>query len=272
VERLSIQRGSSKAVVDTLGAYVAEVSLDSEPVVKPSADGSQTHGGIAVLIPYAGRVRRGEYHFEGKSFKLTVGRDGHAIHGIAKDARWELRKKGPDFVRLTTRLHAEGYPGVVRATVAYSVTGTSFSTACEVRNVGGTDAPMVIGFHPYFLGKDWRISTEDMVQRYILRDRYFPTGKVVPYSFEGVGPDQRLDDCFRVDGSVSVRAGAHRVVISRNRMPYLVVYDGRYSEGESVAVEPYTGLPDAYNNGIGLNVLGPGESLSCGYRFRIEGT
>jgi aldose 1-epimerase len=266
---LSIAKGSSTAAVAALGAHVERVSLEGEPVVKPSTDGIQTHGGIAVLIPYAGRIRRGEYRFEGRAYALPVGKDGHAIHGFAKGARWKVLERRADSVRLTSRLKSAGYPGVVEATIRYSIARRGFSTDCSVRNVGMTDCPLVVGFHPYFLGKGWRISTARTAQRYRLRDGYFPTGETEPYPFEGVGSRSKLDDCFRVAGEVRLATGGRRLVIARRRMPFLVVYDGRYAEGRSVAIEPYTGLPDAYNNGIGLGVIKPGQSFSCGYSFGL---
>lgn len=269
MQSISITRGSSKAVVDTMGAHVVDVSLEGEPVVKPSSDGSQTHGGIAVLLPYAGRIRRGEYRFEGKNFRLPVGKDGHAIHGFAKDVRWKLLKSGSDFVVLTSRLKGQGYPGIVEATVAYSIARGSFSTDCHVKNVGWRECPVVAGFHPYFLGDDWRISTRGTAHKYLLQDRYFPTGERAPFSFDGVGPHSKLDDCFRIGGAVRLLLGRRKLVIRRKRMPYLVVYDGEYAEEKSVAIEPYTGLPNAYNNGIGLGIIKPGQDFSCGYSFRI---
>jgi aldose 1-epimerase len=269
VHDISISKASSRATVDLMGAYVINVSLDGEPVVKPSGDGFHTHGGIAVLMPYAGRIKRGEYQFEGESFKLPVGKGGHAIHGFAKDARWKVLKRRGDLVELRSRLRGQGYPGILEATIAYSVGQRSFSTECLVRNMSNRDCPLVVGFHPYFLGDDWRISTSGNVQRYRLQDGYFPTGEREPFSFDGVGPHSNLDDSFRVGGTVRFHSSERELVIGRSRMPYLIVYDGKYAQGKSVAIEPYTGLPDAYNNGIGLRVLKPGQSFSCGYRFGI---
>jgi aldose 1-epimerase len=37
-----------------------------------------------------------------------------------------------------------------------------------------------------------------------------------------------------------------------------------------VAVEPCSGLPDAYNNGIGLVRLKPGRTFTCGYEVRLS--
>src|ERR1700733_7858905 len=106
----SIRCGSSEAKISPDGGYVARLSLDGEEVIKPSNDGSQTHGGIAVLIPYAGRIRSGRYTFEGRSYRLPVKADGHAIHGFAKDARWKLTTEKTGSVTLGSRLRSAEYP------------------------------------------------------------------------------------------------------------------------------------------------------------------
>lgn len=262
---VSISCGLSTAAVDTQGAHVAGVSLNGEQVIKPSGDGAQTHGGAAVLMPYAGRVNLGKYDFEGRHFQLPVGREGHAIHGFAKDIGWDVSEEDEHSVALEARLSGEGYPSELQARIVYSVRDRGFSTECSVTNKGAHDCPLVVGFHPYLLAKNWKISTTGSAYRYLLRDTYFPTGERMPYSFGDAGPVTPLDDCFQVGGVVRLWTGSRTLEIRRRAMPYLVVYDGKYAEGRSVAIEPYSGLPDAYNSGIGLRVLKPGQRFGCGY-------
>jgi aldose 1-epimerase len=271
---VSIRYGTNEAEVDLEGAHVASLSLGGREVVKPSSDGAQTHGGIAVLMPYAGRIRDGRYTFEGKVFEFPVESDGHSIHGFAKDARWEVIGEKPGSVTLRTRLKSDGYPGILDARMTYTVRPGSFSTDCAVTNVGKRNCPFVAGFHPYFLARTWRIVTTGRVYRYALGDTYFPTGERARFSFSGVSPEASLDDEFRVGGAVTFQDEEEKgrsLVMTRRRMPYLVVYNGEYADGRSVAVEPYTGLDDAFNNGIGLTVVKPGGSFSCGYKVRLAG-
>lgn len=253
-----------------MGAHVAELSMNGVSVVKPTKDANQTHGGIAVLMPYAGRVKRGEYVFGGKTFRLPTGKDGNAIHGFAKDARWKVAQRTRDSVVLACVLRGRGYPGTLQARLRYAIRGNSFSTACSVTNIGERPCPLVVGFHPYFMAEYWRVTEPAAAQRYELQGRYFPTGKTDRYSMSRAGPQVGLDDCFRVSGTVELLTGRYRLKLVRHRMPYLVIYNGRYAEGKSVAIEPYTGLPDAYNNGIGARSLSPGQSFECGYRVTAE--
>ena len=270
MSRITISKGSSEAVIGNLGAYVKTLNLDGIRIVKPETDGNQTHGGIAVLMPYTDKIEHGRYTFEGRRFQLQVEDEGHAIHGFAKDVVWTAARKGKRFVTLTSVLEGEGYPGRMEARVTYSISSRTFSTNSSVTNAGRGNCPVVIGFHPYFLGVKWKIRANSEAYRYEVRDRYFPTGEFEPYQLERAGPDVNLDDTFGVEGPVSLQTEDYGLVISRRAMPYLVIYNGEFAEAKSVAIEPYTGITNAFNNGIGLRVLKPGQSFRCGYGITLK--
>lgn len=270
MESVALSYGPSRAEISLLGAHVDRLSLAGADVLKPSGDGRPTHGGAAVLIPFAGRVRDGRYSFDGKAFALPVGPSGHASHGFAKDAPWRIVRKGAASATLETTIEGEGYPGVLEVEVTYALSGESFSTECKVANVSPCPCPLVVGFHPYFLAADWRIEA-DRASRYVLADGFFPTGRTEPYSFENAGHALDFDDVFGLPGKVSLLDPSRTLSILRRRMPYLIVYNGEYAEGRSVALEPYTAVPDAFNNGIGLERLEPGSASSCGYEIRSSG-
>ena len=264
-----ITNGTSKAAILEMGSFVESLALDGFQIIKPSDDGVQTHGGIGVLMPYTDLVENGRYTLDGEVFQLPINEDGHALHGFAKDTRWRISKRGKSSISLTTILSSKGYPGRLKAQTDYSVEKRGFSTKCSVTNVSKKGCPFVVGFHPYFLAKDWKIRTKSKAYKYKLRDKYFPTGKSKLYSFDNAGPDHDHDDTFRVAGPIRFQSESYEVVMRRIRMPFLVVYNGRYADGRSVAIEPYTGITNAYNNGIGLRVLKPRESFHCGYEITL---
>lgn len=268
-QELSIAYGSTIARISPLGAHVTHLSIGGIPIVKPSSDGIQTHGGVAVLLPYAGRVKNGTYSFEGRDFKLPTGKDGHAIHGFAKDSPWDASDRRVSSVSMEAVLRGSGYPGPLRVRIEYSVGESTFSTSCTVKNVGDGDVPVVVGFHPYFIAYSWSIQSSSEVYRYQLADGYFPTGKKTTCSLEGANRSE-WDDCFSTAGHIKLLAGGRELLIRRKNMRYFVLYNGKYAGRNSVAIEPYSGLPDAYNNGIGLRVLSPGRSFQCGYGLRLS--
>ena len=127
-----------------------------------------------------------------------------------------------------------------------------------------------MGFHPYFLARDWTLQTTGRAYRYTLADRYFPTGEREESDLRGLGQATHLDDLFKVSGTVTLTESSHRLTIARKNMPYLVLFNGKYAEGRSLAIEPYTGLPDAYNNGIGFVKLRAGGEFACGYKVGLS--
>ncbi|MDG6917642.1 MAG: aldose 1-epimerase [Nitrososphaerota archaeon] len=265
---ISISHNSTAAVIDPLGAHVMRLSIDGVRVVRQSNDGVQTHGGIAVLIPYAGRVKYGRYSFEGRMFQLPIGKEGHAIHGFAKDTTWASHAMQRASVVMKAKMRAKGYPGVLEASITYSVGKKTFSTDCKVRNVGEDAAPVVVGFHPYFIAEEWSIGSSSRIYHYPLSDRYFPTGRRVVCSLKNAAKSE-WDDCFSTAGHIKLSTGGRELTLRRRNMPYFILYNGKHAGRNSVAVEPYSGLPDAYNNGIGLRVLSRGESFRCGYNLRL---
>lgn len=251
------------------GAYVAKLWLDGIEIFKPSGDERQSHGGSAVLIPYAGRIRGGSYTFEGEEYRFVRDSGKDSIHGFGKDRRWRILEKRGSSITFGVLLKSEGYPGVLDAKIAYSIGPRSFSTSCAVVNGGRKTVPLVVGFHPYFLAKQWNLSATGAVYQYELANRFFPTGKRAPFDFAKVDAGTGLDDEFRVGGIVRLKTERYAIVMKRHNMPYLVVFNGAPAEGRSVSVEPYTGVSDAFNNGIGLTEVRPGESFTCGYEVAL---
>ena len=60
-----------------------------------------------------------------------------------------------------------------------------------------------------------------------------------------------------------------QIKLERKNMPYFVLYNGKYSRGESVALEPMTGAPDAFNNRIGITEVEPAGEFTCGFKISI---
>ena len=223
-----------------------------------------------MLIPYAGRVRDGRYAFEGERYQLPVGREGHASHGFAKDEPWGVVDRQGHSVGLKATVRGEGYPGVLEAELTYALSGATFSTACEVKNVSTRDCPVEVGFHPYFLAQNWTLEANGGAYKFELADTHFPTGAKTALDVGALGPGTRLDNPVELEGEIKLHSPSRTLTIRRRNMPYVVLFNGKYAEGVSLAVEPYSGLPDAYNNGIGLAKLEPGATFSCGYDVTLS--
>lgn len=264
-----IQSGNSFLEFDTHGAYIRSLSLSGAEILMKSSDGHQTHGGCAALIPYANRVRNASYLWCGKRYSLPRNNGDHSIHGFAKDQNWTVEISG-NKATLTTELSASGYPSRVKCSIVMEIFAERLSVGMGFLNEGEIKAPLSPGFHPYFLFKDrWQITPvkEPMMLEY--EDSFFPTGELIPFDPMELSSDSGriFDNCFRMGQSIKLNLGHLSLNLRNENMPYFVVYNGKYSGGVSVAVEPMVGAPDAFNNGMGLITLDPGNQFHCGFQI-----
>ncbi|BBD72757.1 aldose epimerase [Sulfodiicoccus acidiphilus] len=265
-----LKKKDSLALIETRGAYLKSLTLAGKQVITPPIDGKPTHGGCAVLFPFANRVKGGLYVFAGKTFRLPTNEEGNAIHGLVLDTEWQIQSHTPSSISLSLRLEHRAYPTVLKTCLTYSLEQDHLDVGLSVINEGDSDGPLVVGFHPYFnVGKEWRLKHSSPLRRLNMVS-HFPDGTFQDYDFNSLEEPWKLtfDDCFVGGGTLVLVGRDLKLSISRRNMEFFQLYNGVYALG-SVALEPMTGAPDAYNNGIGLTVIRPGEKLSCGFTLSI---
>ncbi len=263
----------SSATIDTHGSYLSSLVIDGVSTLKKSNDGVQTHGGCALLIPFANRVRDATYSWGGIEYHLKKNEGNHAIHGICRDLDWDIEESAVSSVTLSCRLLNSGYPSELHVSSRFVLSGSSVSITLILKNTGKVSAPFVLGLHPYFLYSGaWRVVTGGPVRKLNVVDNYFPDGitsNVKPGALGSIS-HKEFDDCFRIEQTPMIDLGDHSVAIKAENFHYFQVYNGKYSEGESVAFEPMTGAPDAFNNGIGLLTISPGTEKEFHVMFALE--
>jgi len=252
---IALSDGNLVVEVHEAGAYVAVVYdiMGVEWVVK--GDPSRpTKAGMAFLAPYANRVRGASYEFEGVRYELPRNSEGHAIHGLLLTEPFEVEDMDERRVVLRTTLRHTGYPTELLVKVKYEVVGSLRATAAFT-NVGKRNAPLVVGWHPYFaVVGQWRLIPEGTALRCESENK-IPTGRLVPYSF---GEDGEYDDCFLIQsGHVELKSKLGVTSIKSDNMKFFQVYTGVKG---AVAVEPMSGAPDAFHNGLGLVIIRPDET------------
>ncbi len=271
-DSITINYGNSEAEIDPTGSYVKRLILNGEEILKPSADDVQTHGGMALLLPFANRVRNATYRWAGTTYNLPRNNGQNSIHGLTRDQLWGISHRGSDAVSMTCKLDSEGYPVPLFLKVTYRIEQRRFSTEIFASNEGTTSAPFLAGLHPYFKTENtWKLSGYRHYLELNYKDSYFPDGTFSAASPDSIGSHSKriYDNAFIAEGPVLLHTGKSAIRITNSDMPYLVIYNGEYSEGKSVALEPMTGAPDAFNNGIGLITIPQGESFSCSATFEL---
>lgn len=230
----------------------------------------------AKLSPFPCRINQGRYTFKGKTYQLPVGDDGHALHGLLAnvDFDWEETEPGEVVLSYTYDGSEPGYPFPYKIRITYQIKKRRLLVQTDIESLHNEEFPIADGWHPYFLLKKDSVYHTVCKKRLVHND-LIPTGEVVTDRrlVTGSGPGKyRLDDCFLVDTDLNENPAVAYIDYPNGDMlgmmcdagyPFLQVYDD--PSGKSVALEPLSAAPDAFNNDMGTTVLQPGEKKTFGY-------
>ncbi|MEN9572130.1 MAG: hypothetical protein RL172_3361 [Bacteroidota bacterium] len=242
------------------------------------------------LSPFACRINKAIYQFEGQSYradKFLLG--DNALHGLLYDARFEVLQHQANEQGATLTLRHQyraalpGYPFNFDCVVTYLLQpNNQLLITTTITNQHTGNIPVQDGWHPYFsFGKpvDELVLTLKSSQQVVFNEQIIPTGKMQPFNDFYTGKllgATKFDDCFVLD----MAAGAPLCSIADNEAgiaidiqpgsayPYLQLYTPPHRM--SIAVENLSAPPDCFNNGIHLLVLAPGEQASFSTQFGIR--
>ena len=230
------------------GGRIASLAVNGVELLAPRRGGDWLRWGCYPMVPWGGRVRDGQFGFDGEEYQLELDLPPHAIHGVGYRARWEVKGSGELYLDL------EGlWPFGGRVEQHFELTDRSLAATMSVQAT--RRMPAMAGWHPCFRrhlsqGGQAELSFDGgyMWQR---DDAGIPTGERVPI------PPGPWDDCFGdvADPPVVHWPGFGSIRLESN-MNSWVVYD---EHPDLVCVEPQSDAPDAFNRTP--MILEPGESL-----------
>lgn len=277
--------GRWTASITQVGATLRALTLEGDDVVTTfPANGRPEHSQGATLAPWPNRLRGGGYEWEGErqQFPIEPGK-AWTIHGLVKDASFEVVEVASDRVVLSTTVDPQpGWPGELRLDVAYLLTADGLVVEVSAINLGIESLPFGYGAHPYLvLGDRDAARLEIPAEQYLVVD-----ADMLPERLEAVARTEydyrearglgSLDTAFTTlatddEGSwtVSLADGGRTIEVWGDAsFGWVQVYTP--GDGGSVAVEPMTCGPDAFNAGaaFGLVVLEPGEGIAATWGIR----
>ncbi len=271
-------RGTGE-MVDLIESYSSLEELEAG--IENSYRGSK-------LSPFVCRVREGVYEFDGKTFHLEKrnGR-GESIHGLLYDRPFEIQetkagKYGAEATLLNQYEGADpGFPFPFTCEVRYNLPGSNkLHLYTRITNQSSAPMPLVDGWHPYFRtgSRADQLELEFPVRGVLEFDPdLIPTGRILP-----AGPSIHLDpvgglsmdQSFLLDWSTANPScrlkdrdrGITILLTPGPGYPFLNVYIP--PSRTSIALEPLSGAPDAFNNKIGLMALSPGDHADFSLEIR----
>lgn len=286
-----------RAVLNELGGSLRSLSVDGIDLVQdyPAAIPTPMSAG-AVLVPWPNRIAGGAWRVDGirQQLPITEPARGHAIHGLLRSTRYTVAERSETRVVLAADVHAQdGYPFGLSTTVAYELNRDGLEITHMIENTGDAKAPVAVGNHPYLkLGNvpvgelKLVINAESHME---LDELMIPTGRLNDVAATAFDYRQgrtlghvQLDDLWTglnrdADGGSTHWLEApdgSRVELSMDAaFGYIQVYTTEKFPTEAgelaaVAVEPMTAPANAFNNGLGLHWIEPGERWNIGWGIR----
>lgn len=292
-EQLLIIGSGYEAVVTESGAALRSLTYRGRPLLDGFADDEMASGGRGqVLMPWPNRIRDGRYRFGGKEHQLGLSepKRRNASHGLVRWAAWRPVEHSGDELTMGYRLPAQtGYPWTLDLRITYRLGPQGLTVTQSATNLAGTAAPYASGAHPYLLAgigpvDSWELQLPAATRLLTDDERLLPQaredvtdtdfdfrsprvlgGTVVNHAFTDLDRDGRGVATTTVVG----HGGAVALWVDRHHR-WLQVYtaDDTPTPRVSLAVEPMTAPPDAFNSGDDLVALEPGETFAATWGIR----
>ncbi len=234
----------------------------------------------AKLSPFVCRMKNGEYQFNGRQYKIEkYYMKEHALHAMLFDAVFEIKESRTDQESASVTLYHHydgsdnGYPFEFDIEVEWKLSeGNMLSCKTTVDHTNEFAIPYADGWHPYFsldtsidecyLQFDSNVMLE-------FNEGLIPTGNLLAderFSRKAYMKDVFLDNCWVLDRNLTVP----KCVLSSEKLKLTIAPDASYpylqiytpNDRKSIALENISGAPDCFNNGIGLVMIQPNESVS----------
>jgi aldose 1-epimerase len=298
--QIDIACGEQRVAVVGLGGGIRSYEVAGRPFLDGFPPGERpTSGRGQVLAPWPNRIENGSYAFNGKRLQLplTEPEHGNAIHGLVRNAEWNVVDFAADRVLLDYVLEPQpGYPFRLGLSIEYIVSDTGLTVQTTAWNLGAEPCPYGSGQHPYLtLGTPMidGLRLQVPAQLVLLSDeRGLPVrsesvdgteydfraaraigGTVLDNGFTGLERDDDGRARVRLDESDT---GAGLTFWVDEGYPYLMVFSGDPLPDvarRGLAVEPMTCPPNAFRTGDSLIRLEPGESTAStwGIEPRLAG-
>ncbi|GAA4303957.1 aldose 1-epimerase [Aestuariibaculum suncheonense] len=280
IENTSIQ--TSAKIYTSLGASLQALTLNGKQIITAldPLPYSDTYAS-SILFPFANRIDKGAYSFEGKTFQFPINEPGNnnALHGLVFNKTFKLIKQVTDEHQAAITLEyveenvSKGFPYTFTIQLEYVLTANSLDLNVSVKNTDSKTFPFTLGWHPYFESANLFDSTLkfDSNKQLTFNDRCITTGtKDVSGTERFEIKDKYLDDCFLLNhNNITFNTPEYSFVMSSSsKESFLQIYTP--PKKTHVAIEPTTGVSNSFNNVMGLQTLKPNETYHLNWNIKLQ--
>ena len=247
--------GNARIEIDLrAGARIASLEIEgNELLVGRNSD--PIGWGLYPMVPYAGRVRNGRFHYRGIEYSLPVTTGDHAIHGTVLAQHWTPESENTYICDL-----GKSWPFAGFARQSIQLTASAVSLHLEV-HTDDPHMPASCGWHPWFVRKLQDSSAELKFDPGYMLERDSAGITTATSSPPTPGP---WDDCFGdVAPYPSIRWPGVLSLSIESDCRYWVVYN---QPEHALCVEPQTAPPDNLNQNP--QIVEPGKPLEARMTLR----
>ncbi|WP_407358661.1 aldose 1-epimerase family protein [Microbacterium sp. LTA6] len=288
--QVHLRRGDVTAQISQVGASLRSLAIGTVDLVPPyPADAPTPACSGVVLTPWPNRVRDGRWN-DGDTVRqlaITEPAKNNASHGLLRFSAYEIDQTDAAATLTATIVPQTGYPYLVETSVTYLLTDAGIEVIHVLVNRSAESAPVALGTHPFVtIGG---VDPHDLVLRVPAETAFDTDERMLPIGTrpadaalrEGVRlGDVTLDTGFtdlsrdadgRVRHSLTAPDGRRVTLWQGEGFDYVQVYTTTGYPGQelAVAIEPMTAPADAFNSGLGIRHLAPGESWTLHWGIEL---
>jgi aldose 1-epimerase len=286
---LTLQDHGFVAIIDTCGSHLNPLTYNGRDLIEPKPNISRFHG--SVLAPWPNRIADGKYQFRGRSYSVEVNevQRHNALHGLVTKLEWAVTKLQSNSLVLTLNLPAsKGYPWPLALTSSFNIEKDGMRWRIEAINVGVEVAPYGVSIHPYLVTGNGSAVDDFYLQ--FDSDEFLEVDdeRLLPLEFKDVHSrnfnfksrskigERFLDHAFKIPTNlksnritVTDENGVGSFMEFDDKARWIQIHtadrDGGPGSRRCLAVEPMSCPPDAFNSGLDLIELEPGQIFSMSW-------
>jgi len=289
--QLHLHRGAVTAQIAQVGASLRGLAVGGvdlvarypENVPTPSCSG-------VVLVPWPNRVRDGIWADDGTSQQLAISEPklNNASHGLLRFTAYEIEQSDASAILRATIHPQTGYPYEIETTVTYALTDAGIEVTHTLTNRSDAAAPVAVGTHPFVTIGD--VDAHDLVltvpaaTQFDTDERMLPTGtsaapdglragvRLGDITLDTGFTDLDRDEDGRVRHSLTAPDGRRVTLWQGEGFDFVQVYTTTNYPGQAlaVAIEPMTAPADAFNSGLGIRRLAPGDTWTLSWGIDLN--
>jgi aldose 1-epimerase len=275
-------------ICPNLGASIQELSFHTIHIIDGinlSENGLLTYKKSyqsALLFPFVGRIPNGEYNYKNNSYKLENNEPNctNALHGLVYDKLFKIDtyevSNSKAKVQLTYMSDGtlKGFPFKFKFQAIYVISNDGIKISFKVLNNDKRSFPFGFGWHPYF--KTDHLSSSSLSfssdEKLKCNEHLIPIGFIKnPEPSTFIINNKLFDDTFiLLKNQVNFKTKHYEVQMnfSTTNNGYLQVFTPLHKE--SIAIEPNTCAPNAFNTKEGLLELKPNKTHSWAIDFKVK--